>query len=127
MGRLASYVAKKAMEGYEVFILNTEHAIMSGTKEYYLKRFQQRIDRGTPTSGPFYPKTVIGIAKRITRGMIPYKTASGTSAFKRVKFYEGIPTEFENVELKKGLKTKDEYKHNKYITIKELSHSIGGY
>ena len=57
IGRLATYVAKKVLEGEKVIVVNSEKAVVTGKKEDILRRYKQRADRGDAIKGPFFPKT----------------------------------------------------------------------
>lgn len=126
MGRLASFVAKKALLGEQVDIVNSENVVITGTKKHILERYKQRRERGTPTAGPFFPRVANLILKRTIRGMLPYKQAKGEEAFKRVKCYLGIPKKFEgkNFEKIKGADI-SKLQTKKYLTLKELSKLLG--
>ena len=63
------------------------------------------------------------IVKRTIRGMIPYQTPHGRTAFKKLRCYIGIPEEFEG---KKFVTIKEaEKKPVDFITIEELSRFLG--
>ncbi|MEM2963581.1 MAG: 50S ribosomal protein L13 [Candidatus Anstonellales archaeon] len=99
LGRLASKVAKYLLLGREVFIVNAEQALISGSlqkaKEKYLKRLTQK-HKADPSRSPKWPKEAHRLLKRIIRGMLPKKTSRGKSALKRLKVFMGIPKELEN-------------------------------
>lgn len=124
-GRLATFVAKKAMLGEGVSILNSEKAIVSGYKKMVLNSSKKDFDRGIPTKGPFIPKQPDRYLKRIIRGMLPYKQPKGESAFKRIKCYIGVPHNFkdqkvENIEFKGATTLKN------YTTLKDICKNLGG-
>lgn len=123
MGRLASFVAKKLLEGEEIHIINAEKAIVTGDPKLVLEKYLIRIRRGNPHGGPFFPRQPHRILRRAIRGMIPYKKPEGRRALKRLKIYVGTPEEFKNKEVTK-IKEK---KRCKYITLLELSKRIGGW
>jgi large subunit ribosomal protein L13 len=103
LGRLASIVSKKLLEGEEITILNAEKIIISGTKDWAYAKYKQRIDRASISNprrmGPKYPRRPDDIFRRTVRGMIPYKQPTGRDAFKSLKVYLGVPQEFEGQEL----------------------------
>jgi len=103
LGRLASIVSKKLLEGEEITILNSEKIIISGTKDWAYAKYKQRIDRASISNprrmGPKYPRRPDDIFRRTVRGMIPYKKPTGRDAFKSLKVYLGVPQEFEGQEL----------------------------
>ena len=124
LGRLASEVAKKALKGEEIVIVNAEKAVISGNKEFIFKKYLERRNRGTPQHGPFFPSRPDMIVRRAVRGMLPYKTQKGKEALKRVKVFISVPEEFKNIEAKKIGKQAKELKCE-YIYVKELSKFLG--
>ncbi|MGA2676365.1 MAG: 50S ribosomal protein L13 [Methanobacterium sp.] len=102
LGRLASKVSKKLLEGESITVLNAEKILISGTKEWAYIKYKQRIDRASisnpRTMGPKYPRRPDDIFRRTVRGMIPYKQSKGREAFKTLKVYVGVPNEFEGQE-----------------------------
>jgi len=103
LGRLASKVSKKLLEGEDITVLNAEKIVISGTKEWAYARYKQRIDRASISNprkmGPKYPRRPDDIFRRAVRGMLPYKKSKGREAFKSLKVYVGIPREFEGQEV----------------------------
>ena len=102
LGRLASKVSKKLLEGESITVLNAEKILISGTIEWAYIKYKQRIDRASisnpRTMGPKYPRRPDDIFRRTVRGMIPYKQSKGREAFKTLKVYVGVPNEFEGQE-----------------------------
>ena len=124
VGRLASRAAKEALKGNSIFVVNVEKAIISGNPKATEKFFFEKVERGDPYHGPFYPKTPEGIMKRVIRGMLPYKKPLGKKALKRVKVYKGIPEEFKDRELKDlGA---DKKLRCKYMTLENVCEKIRG-
>ncbi len=125
-GRLASKVAKAALKGEEVFIINTEMVAISGPKVRVMKKFLQLRRRGDPHHGPYYPRVPKDIFKRIIRGMLPYKQGKGREAFARIKCYHGIP---ENLKDKDIIKYDDisikKLPTGKYLTLKQVAKELG--
>jgi len=97
MGRLASYVAKEALKGEEVVIVNCQDIIITGNRDNILQEFKEKRSRmGSGQTGPRHSKTSNMIVKRVIRGMLPnFREGRGRDAFKRIKCYVGIPKEFE--------------------------------
>lgn len=124
-GRLASEVAKKAILGEEIIILNSELAVITGKKEVILKKYKAQSDRGEPFHGPFMPKTPHLLLKRIIRGMLPYKFGKGRTAFKRIKCYISIPEGFKNSKIETIEKANiSKLQTLRYITLKELCNML---
>jgi len=95
-GRIASFAAKQALKGEEVVILNAEKAIMSGTKEFTLKKFRKWLGmrgKGNPEKGPHYSRMPDKILRTAVRKMLP-KTNRGKDLLSGVKVFIGIPEEY---------------------------------
>ena len=99
LGRLATFVAKKAMQGDEVDIINADKAVITGKKDLILKKYLHRRERGDPHHGPYFPREPELIVRRTIRGMIPYKQTKGMTAYRNVKCYNGIPSGFKDKEF----------------------------
>ena len=119
LGRLASYVAKQALKGEEIIILNCEEIIITGKKKSIEKDFAKRRSRvGSSQKGPKLAKTSEKMVKRAIRGMLPdHRSGRGKVAFQKIKCYNKVPKEFQ--EAKKIIAGKA--KQNKFSTIKEFA------
>ena len=122
VGRVATQVAKEALLGETIAIVNCESMIITGDRKSILKSYQVKQEIGDAFKGPFYPKMAQKYVKRVIRGMLPYKQERGMKAYKRVKCYVGLPEEFKNNKLETVQKA-DAKKLTtlKYITVNELS------
>ena len=127
LGRLASFAAKQALLGEKIEIVNCEHAVVTGSKRIVIAKYMQKIHRGIPLQGPYFPRMPDRIVRRTIRGMLPHKQAKGVEVFKQVMCYVGIPEEFKG---KKFETIKEANIANsstlRYITLKEISKHIGG-
>ncbi|HVL87030.1 MAG TPA: 50S ribosomal protein L13 [Candidatus Thermoplasmatota archaeon] len=94
LGRLATNVAKRLLEGEPIVIVNAEKAVISGSRENILERYRSSRRRGKIRKGPFYPRTPHMILKRTVRGMIPYQEPRGRAAYRRLTVHVGVPDEF---------------------------------
>ena len=122
-GRLCSFVAKKAIEGQEIIIVNSEHTIITGNKSDIIEKYLRLRKMGGRMSlkGPKYPNVPYMMLKRGIRGMLPdFRKGQGKKAFSRIKCFNGIPEEYKNEKMIKSGKTKP----NKFIELKELSQRI---
>ena len=113
VGRVATYVAKKALEGEKVSIVNCEKMVWTGSKDVVFKMFKERRERGSPHWGPYYPKMSDRIIRRAVRGMLPYKKERGMTAFRRVMCYRGVPFELKDKRL-------DSLKNANYVRLKTI-------
>ncbi len=124
LGRLASIVAKKLLEGNEVYVINAEKIIISGNNKYIIEKYLIRRslkNKANPEKSPKWPKVPNLLVRRIIRGMLPYKKARGKEAFKRLKVFIGNPG-YEN-----AIKFDEAIPSNisKFITVKELCKMLG--
>jgi len=123
LGRLASVVAKHLMSGEEVKVVNAEKAIVIGSKDMIVNDFASKRNRRQARKGPHYPKRVDMILKRTVRGMIPYQKPRGREAYKKLRVYIGIPSEFEG---KAEKIEKIEKTPAAFMTLENISRSLGG-
>ena len=124
LGRMSTKIAKDLLRGETVIVINAEKAVLAGDPTFTFKHYLQRIQRGDPTRGPYFPKTPQGIVRRAIRGMLPYKKEKGKTAFKRLKVFVGIPDEYKDKEY---IQVKEDVNklRCKHITIGELSIKLG--
>lgn len=126
VGRLGSIVAKKALLGEKIDIINAENAVISGRKKEVLARFRQKASRGTWAKGPHFKRAPDMILKRMLRGMLPYKQEKGRTAMKRIVCWQGVPDEFK---AQKTTTFKEADASNlsiNKVSIKEISKFLGG-
>lgn len=95
VGRLGTVVAKKALEGEKVDIINAEKAVMTGTPDKIFEKYKQKRAMGAPRIGPFYGRMPDRFLRRAFRGMLPYSKSRGKDAYARIKCHIGVPSEFE--------------------------------
>lgn len=129
LGRLASYVAKQAREGNNVFIFNCEKAVISGAKGYLQKSYKERMGARSPKSikGPYRYRVPDKFVRRAIRGMIENKRSRGREAFKKVITFIGIPEKYANEKLITVEKA-DAHKRKtlKIYSVGELCKWLGG-
>ncbi|HDK41958.1 MAG TPA: 50S ribosomal protein L13 [Candidatus Pacearchaeota archaeon] len=119
LGRLASYVAKEALKGEEITIINCEEIIISGNKKNIKEGFEAKRSRvGSSQKGPKHSRVSEKNVKRTIRGMIPtHRKGRGRVAFKKIRCYNKIPKEFKDSKAIKAGKGKP----IKYSKVKEFS------
>jgi large subunit ribosomal protein L13 len=126
VGRIATFVAKQALLGEEIAIVNSEYAVLSGHKKRVLATWQKKRSMGTWATGPFYHRGPDRMLRRMIRGMLPHKQEKGRDAFKRIMCYLSVPQEFEGKELMTIEKAHvKKLPTLKYTTLKELSVLLG--
>ncbi|QQG38553.1 MAG: 50S ribosomal protein L13 [Candidatus Woesearchaeota archaeon] len=128
LGRFATVVAKKALLGEEVFIVNCEKVVVTGSKKDVLGKYKwYREVGGDALKGPFFPRRSDLVVKRTIRGMLPHKQEKGKKAFKRIRCYYGVPKGLEGKKFE-TIKEADvsNMQNLKYIYLNEICKELGG-
>ena len=128
LGRLSSVVAKEALLGNDIVIVNCENAIVTGSKNTIISKFENFKNIGKPFHGPFTPKIPDRIVRRAIKRMLPFKTSRGITAYKRIMCYLGIPEEYKDSKLE-TIKSANlsKLKYSKYMKIGDFATIIGKY
>jgi len=126
LGRMASLIARRLIDGEEIAVVNAERAIVSGNRAMVLARYEQKRKRGSREGGPHYPRRPDQIVKRTIRGMVPYRSTRGRDAFKRVRVYVGVPDELGDAPRER-IEDADMARLNnpQYITVGAISTFLG--
>lgn len=122
MGRIASEVAQRALDGERIAVVNAEEAIITGDDEDVFATYKKRVDVGAD-DGPYYPKRPDGIFKRSIRGMLPYKKTRGREALESVRVYVGNPYD-EDGEILEGT-SMDRLSNIRFVQLGEVSEKLG--
>ncbi|QLH84365.1 50S ribosomal protein L13 [Halosimplex pelagicum] len=122
LGRVASQVAERAMDGERVAVVNAEAAVITGSEDDVIGTFETRRELGSD-QGPAYPKRPDGILKRSIRGMVPYKTTRGRDAFENVRVYVGNPYD-DDGEVLDGTSL-DRLSNIKFVSLGDVSEALG--
>jgi large subunit ribosomal protein L13 len=127
LGRLGSFVSKKALLGEKIDIVNCENIVITGKKEHVFEKYKKKLARGIHSKGPFLYKMPDRFVKRSLRGMLPYRTERGKKAFKNIKCYIGVPERFSNKE-RETVEMADIKKVQSldYVRVKDVCQQIGG-
>jgi large subunit ribosomal protein L13 len=125
VGRMATYVAKQALLGEKIDIINCEKAVMSGKKKFTFNKYLNLKDRGTH-KGPFLPKRPERFVRRAIRGMIPYKKERGRVAYQNIKCYLGVPEDFKDKKTEKIANAEVSKLPNlNYVSVLEICKRVG--
>jgi large subunit ribosomal protein L13 len=126
LGRMASIVAQRLLNGEDIKIVNAEKVIISGRKDTTLERYRRYFQRGSREFGPHFPRRPDQIVKRTIRGMIPHKKMTGREAYDRLKVYIGIPPELSKEQVS-TIENADimRLSTSNYTVLGELSKKLG--
>jgi large subunit ribosomal protein L13 len=135
LGRVCCFVAKQALLGESVIVINAEKAMLSGNKEMILRkefRWLEVRNLGSPLKGPNHEKRPDKYVRRAIRGMLPWHKFRGRDAFARVMVYMGTPAEeikkVHNLDIKSAKIEKLESQRKKVsgLSVAEVCKAIGG-
>src|SRR3989344_3128951 len=90
LGRMGTNVAKRILRREVIHIVNAEKVVVTGNRENILEKFRTRLEiapKGNPHKGPKFSRTPDRIVRRAVRGMVPWKTPRGKSAYKNLKVH----------------------------------------
>jgi large subunit ribosomal protein L13 len=127
-GRLSSKVAKLLLSGNRVVVLNAEKALVSGSRTSVINQWKERLElssRVNPIYGPIHPRRPDNILRRMVRGMVPRKKPKGATAMKRLRVYIGVPEAVSGAKLTKFEDTAASRPIPVYVTMGDLSKSLG--
>jgi len=129
LGRLASIVAKKLLEGYRVIVVNVEKAVISGEKtriiEGYKLLLKVKTHYNPEKSGIRRPRNPVNIFKRAVRGMLPMSQEKGRDAFKRLKVYIGVPSSLSNNTFIQFPEASASRLKNRFVYVEEVAKALG--
>ncbi len=128
VGRLGTKVAKAAILGARVIIVNAEKAIITGDRRTLIEEWKGKRNIRTsyqPLKGPFHERRPDKMVRKMIRGMTSYPKPRGKEAYKRIHVFLGVPDEY--AEQEKIVLEKARYRSltRKFITMADLSHELG--
>lgn len=128
VGRLGTKVAKDALLGNDVVIVNVEKAIITGNHRSLISAYKEKLNIRTssnPTHGPFHDRRPDKMVRRIIRGMLPWPKPRGKAAYKRIKVFIGVPNQYADVEKIVLEDARYRSLKQRYMTVKDLSYELG--
>ncbi len=127
MGRLASIVAKRLLNGEKIVIVNANKGIISGNSKFITSKYRQRWrikTKSNPLKGPFYPRKTDHILRRTVRGMLPFRKSRGKEAYNRLLVFKGIPDSLKDKEIEIIQESQKLNPKSSYISLEELNSKI---
>ena len=125
LGRIASYLAKQALNGHKIILFNCEKIMITGDKkkilDYYNERMQNIKGR---YKGPFWPRRPDNLVRRVIKKMLPNKRERGIQALARIEVYINVPSVAEGKKTTAFERARLPPK-TKFISIEVLSKKLG--
>jgi large subunit ribosomal protein L13 len=125
LGRMASKVAKKLLNGEEVIIVNAEKAILSGKRKSKIAEAHVFLEVGAPDRGPFHYRRPDRIVRKTVGGMLPLRQPKGKNAWARLRVFMGIPEELKNLKTETFTEAQAAKLKGPSLTLGELAKEIG--
>ena len=125
LGRMASKVAKKLLNGEKIIIVNAEKAVLSGKKKSKVAEAKEFLEVGAPMRGPFHYRRPDRILRKTVRGMLPFKQPKGKQAYKKLKVFIGVPEDLKGQQMITLKEAQAAKLKGPYFTLAELAKEIG--
>ena len=125
LGRMASVVAKRLLQGETITIVNAEKAVITGKRLSIVREAKTFLEVGHPKKGPYHSKRPDRVVRRTIRGMLPRRKPKGQQAYKRLKVFLNVPQELKDKETQTIPEATVERLKCPYITVGELAKEVG--
>jgi large subunit ribosomal protein L13 len=125
LGRMASIVAKKLLNGEKVIIVNAEKAVISGKKRSKVAETKKFLEVGAPRRGPFHYRRPDKILRKTVRGMLPFKQPKGKNALKKLKVFIGVPEDLRDQQMISLEEAQAAKLNGPYFILADLANEIG--
>jgi large subunit ribosomal protein L13 len=125
LGRMASRIAKRLLEGEGVVIVNAERAVLSGRKRSKVSEAKEFLDVGGVGRGPFHYRRPDGIVRKAVKGMLPTRQPKGIQAYRRLQVFIGVPDNLKGHKMDTLTDAQAKKLTCSYFTVGELAKGIG--
>lgn len=125
-GRTASKIAKELLNNNDVMLINAEKMLISGNPKAVVERYRVKRslkNKANPEKSARWPRIPSKFVKRLIRGMLPWKKPRGKTALKKLKVYEGVPSDMKgNPLVYEDCRPKN---ISKYVTVEKICEMFG--
>lgn len=125
VGRMATTIAKDLLNGEKVVVVNCEKSVLAGKAKFKEKFYGDRVKRGNPAHGPYFPRQPDGIFRRAVRGMLPWQKSNGRKAYRNLDVFIGVPSGVKKDSMQKINVADAGRLKIKYVKLGDLSEMIG--
>lgn len=125
LGRMASKVAKKLLNGECVIIVNAEKSVLSGKKKSKVAEAKKFLEVGSPKRGPFHYRRPDRIMRKTVRGMLPIRQPKGKTAYKKLKVFMGVPEDLKDHKMDTFAEAQATKLKGPHLTLGELAKEVG--
>ncbi|KSW11409.1 50S ribosomal protein L13 [Pyrodictium occultum] len=129
LGRLAAEAAKRLLEGYRVYIVNAEKAVVSGDPLMVIRSYKLwweiKVHVNPYKWAPHRPRSPIAIVRKAVLGMLPRSKQKGREAARRLRVYIGVPEELKGRQFVRFAFADARRLGHKFIRVGELAQRLG--
>lgn len=125
LGRMASNIAKRLLNGEQIIIVNAEKAIISGSKKSKVNEARVFLEVGGVNRGPFHYRRPDRIVRKAVKGMLPVRQPKGKDAYKRLRAFIGIPDDLKAQKMESMDEAHVKKLACSYFTVGQLAREIG--
>jgi large subunit ribosomal protein L13 len=128
LGRLASIVAKRLIEGEKVFVVNVDKVVVSGNPQSVFEEYKKLLNLRTlrnPRLGPKIHRSPTMIFRRVVAGMLPKDNERGRKALRNLKVFMGFPEEYKHYPVIRFKEADARNLSGKYVYLIEISKQLG--
>jgi large subunit ribosomal protein L13 len=125
LGRMASRIAKRLLEGEQVVIVNAERAVISGRRTSRVTEAKEFLEVGGVGRGPFHYRRPDRIVRKAVKGMLPIRQPKGVQAYRRLQVFIGVPDDFRGQKTDTLADAQAKKLTCSYFTVGELAKGIG--
>jgi large subunit ribosomal protein L13 len=126
LGRMASIVAKRLLQGERIDIINAEDAVVSGKRLMVIGERKEFLEvGGRNRKGPIHHRKPDAIVRRTIRGMLPHRKTRGREAFRKLRVHIGVPRELDSSTSESIPDASVERLQGRYVTVGEIAKNIG--
>lgn len=125
LGRAASLIAKRLLNGESIVVVNAEQSIVTGSRRMVLDHYTAARARGSVRSGPHFPRHPDRIFRRTVRGMLPHLKTRGKVAFGRLEVFIGVPDEWKGTKAETLADARARPALRTPLTLADISRLLG--
>jgi large subunit ribosomal protein L13 len=125
LGRMATTVAKRLLQGEEIAVVNAEKAVISGRKGNKVTEAKEFLGVGGVNRGPYHYRRPDRIVRKTIKGMLPFKQPKGKEAYRRLKVFIGVPEDLKNVKMETVADADSKKLKCSYFSVGQFSKEIG--
>jgi len=125
LGRMASIVAKRLLNGESIDIVNAQNVVISGQRMNLVTEWKEFLKVGGRDKGPRHYRLPNMLVRKTVRGMLPCRIPKGMKAFRRLHVYIGVPDEFAAADKQRIPEAESSRLNRRFVKIGDLAESIG--